>query len=214
MSDTESETEVIENVKQPLETKSVNRKVKPRAQMTEERLQQLAQMRERAKIIAQAKKELKADNPSVKEYKRRDPVLMKKVEEIEQRGSQPHKAKVDKPNVTANTTVVPDAQGAPLVKPNAQKAKKNKKIVYVTESDSSSSEEEVVIKKPRAKKQYQWTPEDIEDLKNKELEMRLKKYEEQNEFALMENAMLKKRYNEKVKQVQKEQLAKFMFGGK
>ena len=95
-----------------------------------------------------------------------------------------------------------------------QKKPKNKRIVYVSESDSSESEEEVVIKKPKAKKSYQWTPEDIEDLKQKELEMRMKKMEERDEFVRMEKAMLQQRYAAKLKEVQRSQLAKYMFGGR
>lgn len=210
MSDSESDNEIVENVKQPLKSAVRSKERKP---MTEERLSQLAQMRERAKIIAQAKKELKADNPSVKDYKRRDPVLMDKVAEIENRSAKKTPA-VPSPKVTKPLTMEVAEQPETVdAVPKQVKKPKNKRIVYVSESDSSSEEEEVVIKKPKAKKTYQWTPEDIEDLKQKEIEMRMKKWEEQNEFARMENAMLKKQYDAKVKEVQKAQLAKFMFGG-
>lgn len=218
MSDTESDTEIPPAVE--LETKTITAKRKPRAKMTDERLAQLSEMRERAKLVAQAKRELKADG--VTSFKIRDPAVAAKVAEIEKRGKDsasaltrsvvrgqdPEKVTRAESTVEAPKPVTTNA----VVKPD--KKPKNKRIVYVSSTESSDSEEEVVIKKPKAKKTYQWTQQDIEELKQRELDMRMKKMEEQDEFARMEKAMLQKRYADKLKEVQKSQLAKFMFGGR
>lgn len=213
MSDSESDREVQETPKINLETKTVN--VKTRKPMTQERLDKLAEMRERAKLIAQAKRELREANPDVKEYNRRDPALISKIAELEGRGDDKPAKKVSSQK---GTRPLSEAMPENIITKTAAKVEvkkpKNKRIVYVSDNDSSSSEEEVIIKKPKAKKQYQWTAEDIEDLKKKELEMRMTKLEQQDEFARMEKAMLQKRYADKLKEVQKSQLAKFMFGGK
>jgi len=166
MSDSESDTEIQEavNVKMTLNDKSV---VKPRKPISNERMEQLAQMRERAKIVAQAKRELRESNPDVKEYNKRDPKLIEKVAEIEKRATKPAKpAKPAPVSYSGEKTKVTKAEPEPVlartesvnevVKP--AKKPKNKRIVYVSESDSSIEEEEVVIKQPRAKKTYQWTP--------------------------------------------------------
>lgn len=110
-----------------------------------------------------------------------------------------------------------------------KKKKSKKKVIYIDSSDSSDSDSEKIVIRKSSKKNkyvkqeppmeatkptYQWSPEDIEEMKQRELEARLKRIEEQDEFQKMEKAMLQKRYADKLKEVQRTQLMKYMFGGK
>lgn len=200
-SDTEEEIVVEEqNEKVPLKDKTINavkkekKKYEISPEESERRRQRLAEMRERALLVSKAKKEInppktKAPKEPTKPFSKQPEEVLMKIEEIKQRE--------------------PVVIEKPVSKP---KPAKKKKIVYV--SDDSDTEEEIVIKKPKVQKNYQWTQEDIEELKQRELEMRMKHIEERDEFVRMEKAMLQKRYADKLKEVQKSQLAKFMFGGR
>ena len=205
MSDNEETCQTSSPVdKVPLDNKTVTATKKERKKYeispeeSERRRKRLVEMRERAALVAKAKREVNPKPVKAKgEFANQPEAVQMKIQEIKKRGD----------------GLKPVGSDAPKTLEGVSRSKK-KKIVYVSESDSSGSEEEVIIKKPKVKKSYQWTPEDIEDLKQRELETRMKKMEERDEFVRMEKAMLQKRYADKLKEVQRSQLAQFMFGGR
>ena len=216
MSDNEETCQTSSPVdKVPLDNKTVTATKKERKKYeispeeSERRRKRLVEMRERAALVAKAKREVNPKPVKAKgEFANQPEAVQMKIQEIKKRGDGLKPVGSDAPKtlegVSRSTSSVVGGRNHP----------KKKKIVYVSESDSSGSEEEVIIKKPKVKKSYQWTPEDIEDLKQRELETRMKKMEERDEFVRMEKAMLQKRYADKLKEVQRSQLAQFMFGGR
>lgn len=93
-------------------------------------------------------------------------------------------------------------------KPNGKK--KVKKVVYEEDSDSSS-DEEIIVRKKKGRGRRAFTEEELRELREEEIQRRLKLHEERDEFAKLEKEALKRRYAEKLKEAKMTQFNSFMF---
>jgi len=193
-----------DDIEVPLELKDMRKKKerKPYTMSEEGKKRRLANLAKAKEKLAEKERQkyeaLKAKYENVKETKPQQEEPQETQEE-EQPVPQPKKVKQTEPKEVAKASYSKNGK------------KKVKKIIYEEDSDSSSSEEEVIVKRKSKAKRREFSAEELQQLREEEIQRRLKLHEERDEFAKLEKEALKRRYAEKLKEAKLSQFNSYMF---